>query len=71
MKRVTVRELRTKTSDIVKEVASGEVFIIEKEGVAVAEIRPIAQLLPSQKLTDREKFLRQMPPAKTDRSGLI
>ena len=71
MKRVTLRELRTKTSDIVKEVATGEVFIIEKEGVAVAEIRPIAQLPPSQKLPDSEKFLRPLPPTKTDRSGLI
>ena len=54
MKRASVRDLHTKTSDIVKEVASGEVFIIEKRGVAVAEIRPLTQLPPTQRLPDRE-----------------
>jgi len=55
MTRATVRELHTKTNDIVNEVAGGEVFIIEIEGVAVAEIRPITRL----------------PTPKTDRSQLI
>ncbi len=55
MTRATVRELHTKTNDIVNQVASGEVFIIEQEGVAVAEIRPITR--PPTPKTNRSQLI--------------
>jgi antitoxin (DNA-binding transcriptional repressor) of toxin-antitoxin stability system len=55
MTRATVRELHTKTNDIVNQVASGEVFVIEKEGIAIAEIRPITR--PPTPKTDRSRII--------------
>ena len=56
MKSSTVRELHLKTSDIVRQVAAGESFIIEKRGVPVAEIRPISDR-PKPKMPDREGLI--------------
>ena len=41
MERVSVRDLRLKTSALIKNVAQGETCIIASRGVAVAELRPI------------------------------
>jgi len=53
MKSSTVRELYLKTSEIVRRVAEGESFIIEKRGVPVAELRPISDR-PKPRMPDRE-----------------
>ena len=60
MKSSTVRELHLKTSEIVRQVAGGESFIIEKRGVPVAEIRPISDL-PKPKMPDREALIMGGP----------
>jgi antitoxin (DNA-binding transcriptional repressor) of toxin-antitoxin stability system len=63
MKTATVRELHLNTSAIVNEVAKGQAFLIEKRGVAVAELRPV-QLLPStRRLPNREARLARLPLA--------
>jgi antitoxin (DNA-binding transcriptional repressor) of toxin-antitoxin stability system len=71
MRSVTVRDLHTKTSEIVKEVAGGEIFIIEKRGVAVAEIRPFSELPPTRRLPDREKSIRRLPRSKIDSGHIL
>ena len=38
--RVNVRELHRRTGHVVDRVASGDVVVIEKRGVVVAEMRP-------------------------------
>lgn len=63
MKRASVRDLHLKTSDIVKEVAQGESFIIEKQGVSVAELRPIQTLPPTRRLPDREVLISKLRPS--------
>jgi antitoxin (DNA-binding transcriptional repressor) of toxin-antitoxin stability system len=63
MKRASVRDLHLKTSAIVKEVAQGESFIIEKQGVSVAELRPIRSLPPTRKLPDREDQISILKPS--------
>jgi prevent-host-death family protein len=68
MKSSTVRELHLKTSDIVRQVAAGESFIIEKRGVPVAEIRPISDR-PTPRMPDREALILGEP--ETMDSGLI
>jgi antitoxin (DNA-binding transcriptional repressor) of toxin-antitoxin stability system len=60
MKRTTVRELHLQTSTIVRAVAEGESYIVEKSGVPVAEIRPFEQK-PAPKLPNREAILSKMP----------
>ena len=68
MRSSTVRELHLKTSEIVRRVAEGESIIIEKRGVAVAEIRPIADR-PKPRMPDREAFIMSGP--ETIDSGLL
>jgi antitoxin (DNA-binding transcriptional repressor) of toxin-antitoxin stability system len=63
MKRASVRDLHLKTSAIVKEVAQGESFIIEKHGISIAELRPIQALPPTRKLPDREDLILKLKPS--------
>lgn len=64
----SVRELHIKTSEIVRRVAEGETFIIEKRGVPVAEIRPVSTR-PRPRMPDREALIVSGPI--TLDSGLI
>ena len=68
MRTSTVRELHLKTSEIVRRVAEGESFIIEKRGVPVAEIRPVSEM-PKPRMPDREALIMSGPV--TMDSGLI
>ena len=68
MKSSTVRELHLKTSEIVRQVAQGESFIIEKRGVPVAEIRPISERR-APRMPNRETLIMSGP--ETIDSGLI
>jgi prevent-host-death family protein len=68
MKSSTVRELHLKTSEIVRQVAEGESFIIEKRGVPVAELRPIPERTRSR-MPDREALIMSGP--ETMDSGTI
>jgi prevent-host-death family protein len=68
MKLSTVRELHLKTSEIVRQVAEGESFIIQKRGVPVAEIRPFSER-QSPRMPDREALIMSGP--ETMDSGLI
>jgi len=69
-KKATVRDLHLKTSEIVRRVASGETFVIEKHGTAVAELRPLSRQSPTTPLPDRGAFLRRTPRVKVD-SGRV
>jgi antitoxin (DNA-binding transcriptional repressor) of toxin-antitoxin stability system len=69
-KKATLRDLHLKTSEIVKQVADGETFVIEKQGTPVAELRPLSRQSPTARMPDREAFLRSLPRVKTD-SGRI
>ncbi len=60
MRSSTVRELHLKTSEIVRQVAAGESFIIEKRGVPVAEIRPISDR-PKPRMPNRESLIMRGP----------
>lgn len=61
MKRTTVRELHLQTSAIVRAVAEGESFIVEKSGVPVAELRPLEPASTRRKLPNREAIISKMP----------
>lgn len=68
MKSSTVRELHLNTSEIVRQVAQGESFIIQKRGVPVAEIRPIPER-SAPRMPNREALIMSGP--ETMDSGLI
>jgi antitoxin (DNA-binding transcriptional repressor) of toxin-antitoxin stability system len=61
MKRTTVRELHLQTSAIVRAVAEGESYIVEKSGVPVAELRPLEQASTRRRLPNREAIISKMP----------
>jgi prevent-host-death family protein len=61
MKRITVSELRLQTSAIVRAVAEGESYIVEKSGVPVAELRPLEQMRPTRRMPNREAIISKMP----------
>jgi antitoxin (DNA-binding transcriptional repressor) of toxin-antitoxin stability system len=63
MRTASVRDLHLKTSAIVKDVAQGESFVIEKQGVPVAELRPVQTLPSSRRLPNREALLAKLPVA--------
>ena len=68
MQSSTVRELLLKTSEIVRQVAEGESFIIEKRGVPVAEIRPISDR-PTPRMADREALIMSGPETRAGNAG--
>ena len=71
MERVSVRDLRLKTSALLKNVAQGQTYIIESLGVPVAELRPIPTNRPTNKLPDREAFIRTLPRSGTDTGKIL
>jgi len=63
MKRATLRDLHLSTSALLQEVARGEVYLIEKRGVPVAELRPLQTPPSNRRLPNREALLARMPRA--------
>lgn len=63
MKRASVRDLHLNTSSILKEVARGQTFVIEKQGVAMAELRPLQTRPSRRRLPNREALLVRLPVA--------
>ncbi|MGI8785942.1 MAG: type II toxin-antitoxin system Phd/YefM family antitoxin [Acidobacteriota bacterium] len=70
MKKTNVRELHLQTSAIIKETAEGQVFVIERRGIPVAELRPFGSLPAARHLPDRETMLAKFPRIDID-SGRI
>ena len=70
-RKTTLRELHLKTSDIIKQVANGEAFVIEKRGRPVAELRPLSRQTPTSPMPDREEFLASLPRVKTDTGRIL
>lgn len=70
MKTISVQSLHRDTYRILSKVEAGERFVVQKRGVAVAELCPIQSAAVSKKLPDREEWIARLPRAKTD-SGRI
>jgi antitoxin (DNA-binding transcriptional repressor) of toxin-antitoxin stability system len=71
MKRANTRQLHLNTSDILKQVAGGETYVIERRGVPVAELRPYHADLEVRPLPDREDLIAGLPAVKTDSGRLL
>ncbi|HEY7391606.1 MAG TPA: type II toxin-antitoxin system prevent-host-death family antitoxin [Bryobacteraceae bacterium] len=70
MKSVDLSELHRRTGAVVEEAAHGEVIVIEKRGIPIAEIRP-----PQRKAAgfppDHWTFLKRFPEMPDDSGSLI
>jgi antitoxin (DNA-binding transcriptional repressor) of toxin-antitoxin stability system len=64
MKRAPIRELHLRTSAIVRAVAEGESYVIEKLGMPVAELKPFERLPFTRKLPNRERLISKRPRVK-------
>lgn len=65
MKKASVRDLHIRTSELVREVAGGEVIVIERRGEPVAELRPITRKRP-KRLPDLTEVWERFPAVATD-----
>ena len=54
MKKASIRDLHMRTGALVQEAADGEVIIIEKRGVPVAELRRVKKLTAAEVFRERE-----------------
>jgi len=64
MKKVSIRDLHLRTGSVVQEAAEGEVIIIEKRGVAVAELRRVrSKRTIGEVFRERERtgFFKNLP----------
>ena len=70
MKTATTRDLHLRTRAILEEVAGCQIFVIERRGTPVAELRPFQIIPPTRRLPNREKLLTKLPRVRTD-SGRV
>ena len=55
MKKASIRDLHMRTGALVQEAADGEIIIIEKRGVAVAELRRVRRRTVGEAFRDLER----------------
>src|SRR4051812_48925043 len=70
MRNVTIRKLHEETGRIVDAAQAGEVIIVRRRGVAVAELRAIAGSKLGVRIPNFNRRYAKFPAAKTD-SGKI
>jgi prevent-host-death family protein len=70
MRKASIRDLRIKTSELIREAESGTVIVIERRGEPVAELRPISRKPTRFKLPDMSRFWNEFPQIGGD-SGRI
>ena len=68
MEKASVRDLHIRTSELVREAASGAVIVIERRGEPVAELRPISKKkkVKLPRMTELWAKLPQFPGDSTD-----
>ena len=55
MKKASIWDLHTRTGALVQEAADGEVIIVEKRGVPVAELQSVKKLTAAEVFRERER----------------
>jgi prevent-host-death family protein len=70
MRSVNLRELHRRTGAVVEEASRGEVIVIEKRGVPVAEIRPSRRQAVGFP-PEHWEFLKRLPKFSDDSGSLI
>jgi prevent-host-death family protein len=70
MRKASIRDLRIRTSELVRDAEQGETIIIERRGEPVAELRPI-QHRPQPPLPDMSHIWNTFPQLDTDSTDYI
>jgi antitoxin (DNA-binding transcriptional repressor) of toxin-antitoxin stability system len=73
MKKVSIRDLHMRTGAVVQEAAEGETIIIEKRGVAVAELRRVKKRTAAEAFRDlrRQGYFARLGKTNTDIDRII
>ena len=66
MQKASIRDLRIRTSELVKAASEGEIIVIERRGEAVAELRPLTRKKAKPKLPDMTRFWTRYPRVPAD-----
>lgn len=71
MRKASIRDLRIRTSELVRDAAGGDVIVIERRGEPVAELRPISRRPRKLKLPDMRHFWNTFPQVPGDSTRFI
>jgi prevent-host-death family protein len=71
MRKVSIRNLHIRTSELVRNAQEGTVIIIERRGEPVAELRPLQRKKKKLKLPDMTEFWASMPQVAGDSTDYI
>jgi prevent-host-death family protein len=71
MRKASVRDLRIRTSELLRDAENGEVIVIERRGLPVAELRPITKKRRRVKLPDMTEFWNEFPKIDSDSTQII
>jgi prevent-host-death family protein len=66
MKRASIRDLHIRTSELVREAASGARIVIERRGEPVAELRPLTKSTAQSVIPDLTEVWSRMPAVEAD-----
>ncbi|HUI81986.1 MAG TPA: type II toxin-antitoxin system prevent-host-death family antitoxin [Bryobacteraceae bacterium] len=61
MQKASIRDLRIRTSELVKAASEGEIIVIQRRGEAVAELRPLTRRKTKPKIPDMSRFWKRYP----------
>jgi antitoxin (DNA-binding transcriptional repressor) of toxin-antitoxin stability system len=71
VKKTNIRSLHLNTSSIVREVEEGETYLLEKNGVAVAELKPRDTEPRPRRMPNRDRILARFPRIASDSGSLL
>ena len=66
MRKASIRDLRIRTSELIREAENGAVIVIERRGQPVAELRPLAKKRQKFRLPDMSRFWNEFPQIAAD-----
>jgi prevent-host-death family protein len=71
MRKASIRDLRIRTSELVRDAEQGEVIVIERRGEPVAELRRISKHRKQPPLPDLTELWSRMPEVPGDSTQYI
>jgi len=71
MRKTSISELHLRTGSLVNEAARGEVIVIERRGVPLAELRPVRRKTPADMVREIEARFAGFPKMKDDSGRFI
>ena len=71
MRKASIRDLRIRTSELVRDAENGEVIVIERRGEPVAELRALTTKRKQPPFPDMTEFWKKYPQPTSDSTDLI